>query len=57
VSRLQLVGELGETRHEPTELMEVRLVPIEEALRMARSGEIADGPRALALLWYEPLLT
>ncbi len=29
----------------------------EEALRMAREGEITDGPSALALLWCEPLLT
>jgi ADP-ribose pyrophosphatase len=48
--------ELGETHHEPTELMEMRLVPVEEALRMARKGDIADGPSALALLWCEPLL-
>jgi ADP-ribose pyrophosphatase len=48
---------LGKTHREPTELMEMRLVPIEEALRMARSGEIADGPSALALLWCEPTLT
>jgi ADP-ribose pyrophosphatase len=47
---------LGETRREPTELMEMRLVPVEEALRMARSGEISDGPSALALLWCEPLM-
>jgi ADP-ribose pyrophosphatase len=49
--------ELGETQREPTELMEMRLVPVEEALRMARKGEISDGPSALALLWCEPLLT
>jgi hypothetical protein len=36
--------------------MEMRLVPVEEALRMAREGEITDGPSALALLWCEPLL-
>ena len=48
--------ELGEARHEPTELMEMRLVPVEEALRMAREGEITDGPCALALLWCEALL-
>jgi ADP-ribose pyrophosphatase len=45
--------ELGEAQREPTELMEVRLVPVEEALRMAREGEITDGPSALALLWCE----
>jgi hypothetical protein len=36
--------------------MEMRLVPVEEALRMAREGEIADGPSALALLQCQPLL-
>jgi 8-oxo-dGTP pyrophosphatase MutT (NUDIX family) len=49
--------ELGEAQPEPTELMEMQLVPVEEALRMAREGEITDGPSALALLWCEPLLT
>ena len=49
--------ELGETHREPTELMEIRLVPVEEALPMARAGEITDGPSALALLWCELLLT
>lgn len=48
--------ELGEPRREPTELIETRLVPVEEALRMARMGEISDGPSALALLWCEHLL-
>ena len=48
--------ELGEAQPEATELMEVRLVPIEEALRMAREGEVTDGPSALALLWCQPLL-
>ena len=49
--------ELRETHREPTELMEICLVPVEEALRMAREGQISDGPSALALLWCEPLLT
>jgi ADP-ribose pyrophosphatase len=48
--------ELGETHREPTELMEIRPVPVDEALRMAREGEITDGPSALALLWCERLL-
>ncbi|MFC2045954.1 NUDIX domain-containing protein [Chloroflexota bacterium] len=48
--------ELGEANREPTELMEIRLVPVDEAMRMAREGEISDGPSALALLWCEPLL-
>ena len=49
--------ELGETHREPTELMEMRLVQIEEAIRMAREGEITDGPSALALLICEQLLS
>jgi len=48
--------ELGEAQPEPTEWLEVRPVPAAEALRMAREGEIADGPSALALLWCESLL-
>lgn len=48
--------ELGEPHREPTELMELHLVPVEEGLRMAREGEISDGPSALALLWCERLL-
>jgi ADP-ribose pyrophosphatase len=48
--------ELGEPHPEPTELMDVHLVPVNEALRMAREGEIADGPSALALLWCETSL-
>jgi 8-oxo-dGTP pyrophosphatase MutT (NUDIX family) len=41
---------LGPTRHEATEVMEIHPRPIAEALRMARSNEISDGPSALALL-------
>ncbi len=48
--------ELGQPHREPTELMEMRLVPSQKALRMARSGEIKDGPSALALLWCEAAL-
>ena len=48
--------ELGENQREPTELMEIHLVPVEVAIRMAREGEISDGPSALALLWCEPLM-
>jgi ADP-ribose pyrophosphatase len=48
--------ELGESHPEPTELVDIRLVPVKEALRMAREGEISDGPSALALLWCEPML-
>ena len=48
--------ELGETDREPAELMEMCPVPLDEALRMAREGEISDGPSALALLWCESKL-
>ena len=48
--------ELGEPQREPTELMEMHLVSVDEAMRMARDGEISDGPSALALLWCEHLL-
>jgi ADP-ribose diphosphatase len=48
--------ELGEAHREPTEDLEVRLVSVDEALRLARSGEMSDGPSALALLWCERLL-
>jgi len=41
--------EMGETSREPTELMEFRLVPVEEALGMARDGEVSDGPSALRI--------
>jgi ADP-ribose pyrophosphatase YjhB (NUDIX family) len=48
--------ELGEAHREPTELMEIRLEPVDEALSMAREGEVTDGPSASALLWCAPLL-
>jgi len=41
---------LGPTNHESAEVLELRPTPIEEALRMARSNEVSDGPSALALL-------
>ncbi|MCP4426275.1 MAG: NUDIX hydrolase [Chloroflexi bacterium] len=47
---------LGATNHESTEVMEVRLIPIDEALRMARAGEISDGTAVLALLLCESKL-
>lgn len=41
---------LGRPERESTEVIELRSFPIAEALRMAREGEITDGPSALALL-------
>lgn len=49
--------ELGEANREPTEIMDLRRVPVAEALRMAHAGEISDGPSALALLLCERYLT
>jgi hypothetical protein len=48
--------DLGDAHRELTELMDIRLLPVDEAVRMARVGEITDGPSALALLWCAPLL-
>lgn len=47
---------LGETAHEPAEVMTVHKFPIAEALRMARAGEIDDAVGVLALLLAEPFL-
>lgn len=41
---------LGPAHHEPAEVMEIHPTPISEALRMAQSNEMSDGPSALALL-------
>jgi ADP-ribose pyrophosphatase len=47
---------LAETAHEPAEVIEVHCKPIAEVLRMARSGQISDGPSALAVLLCEQQL-
>jgi len=44
---------LGQTNHEPAEVMEVHTKPISEVLRMAHDNEMSDGPSALALLLCE----
>ena len=41
---------LGQPQHEPTEVMQTHLKPIDEVLRMAQANEINDGPSALAIL-------
>ena len=41
---------------EPTELLYVAPLPVAEALRMARAGEITDGMSALSLLLCAPYL-
>lgn len=40
----------GSVQREPTEQMEIETFPIERAVAMALSGEVRDGPSALALL-------
>lgn len=44
---------LGTPNHEPSEVMEIHLKPINEVLLMAHRNEISDGPTALALLLSE----
>ena len=41
---------LGPTAHEPAEVIEVHIKPIEQVLQMAFAGEITDAPSALVLL-------
>jgi ADP-ribose pyrophosphatase len=41
---------------ETMEMIEIHQVPVAEALRMSRCGEMRDGRSALALLWSEPYL-
>ncbi len=48
--------EVGSSRPEMTELLHVVAVPQDEAVRMARAGEVTDGQSALALLLCEPYL-
>jgi ADP-ribose pyrophosphatase len=48
--------ELGQTSHEPAEVMEVHRIPIVEVLKMAHANKISDGPSALALLLCEKRL-
>ena len=47
---------LGTPDREPTEYIDLHLLPVAEALQLARTGAIKDGPSALALLLCEPLL-
>ena len=41
---------MGEPRHEAAEVIDIHLKPVAEVLHMACSGQITDGPTALALL-------
>ncbi len=47
---------LGESQREATEHITLRLVPVGEALHLARTGAIKDGPSALAILLSETAL-
>lgn len=44
------LSESGVLKREPTEQIELELLPFDEAVRRALAGEIADGPSTLALL-------
>ncbi|MDY7077707.1 MAG: NUDIX hydrolase [Chloroflexota bacterium] len=48
--------EVEQSEREATELIELTVVPVVEALEMAKQGKIKDGQSALALLLCEPLL-
>lgn len=48
--------ELGQTSHEPAEVIEVHRKPMQEVLSMAHENKISDGPSALALLLCEKRL-
>ena len=41
---------LGEPEHEPAEIIEIHLKSIPEALKMAKSNQVDDGPSALAIM-------
>jgi ADP-ribose pyrophosphatase len=45
---------LGEPHLEPTEVMERHIVTVDQALGMIESGEMSDGPSALAILLAMP---
>lgn len=47
---------LGQPNHEPTEVMERHIFPIETVRDMISNGEMADGPSALAILLCIPYL-
>ena len=51
---LALDVELGETAHEPMELLEIVLLDPDEAFARARDGRIDESQSALALLMAEP---
>ncbi|HET6445679.1 MAG TPA: NUDIX hydrolase [candidate division Zixibacteria bacterium] len=53
---LALGVELGETDHEPAEVIEIHLKPLDEIMEMAHHNEISDGPSALALFLCEERL-
>jgi ADP-ribose pyrophosphatase len=48
---------LAEPEREPGELLYTVPMPVADALSLARTGQIADGPSALALLLCEPYLS
>ncbi len=53
---LALGVELGEPEREITEHIKLKPVSVEDAMYMARAGQIKDGPSALAIMLCEPAL-
>lgn len=53
---LALGVDLGESDHEPAEVIEIHRKPLDEVLDMAHRNEISDGPSALALMLCEERL-
>lgn len=47
---------LGQTAHEPAEIIEIHPTPIPAALRMAEQGAISDAPSLMALLFCKSRL-
>ena len=47
---------IGAPLHEPAEVIDIHLIPIDKALHMAHTGEISDGTTVLALLLSESRL-
>ncbi len=47
---------LGEPHHEPSEVMERHLLPVNVVLEMVTGGALQDGPSALAILLCAPYL-
>lgn len=41
---------IGQHHHEPAEVIQIQMMPIRDAIQLARTHQITDGPSALAIL-------